>query len=448
MGMACLCFLSTLALRTWGIDTRFLLLGDQMRDWSIALQSFTDLPLVGPATHVHGYTIGPAFYWILWGIRVSLGPWFEHLPHAGGIGHAVMHSGADALLLVAIWRRTRSAWVALATVALVATAPFDLSLSALVWNPVMGTAVAKMAMALLLLDWHRGSAGRVAVLSALAWSAVHIYTGAVFVTVSVFAAVLADPFVRREHQVVRRNALILVLVVACLQVPYVVHQVKQRFDDPAMGAVTGSVARVLSGDARPEFSKSLTGYVDAVHGIHIAPWRFPVLGWALALAAAVVAVRWRQDTVILALTLLPPFGALVGYALFLAGLDSYYYLSLMPSAVLTVVLALTAWPWPLVARGAGVAILAGALTIVPARYRHAMTMAQMPLYGAVVDASRTLAQRGVPMREIRTQFRLEPTSDPAYIYRLLGGRIDPASPWVAVITPWGGVAYLNEGDRP
>ena len=56
-----------------------------------------NLPLVGPATHVHGYTIGPAFYWVLWAIRVVFGPWFENLPHAGGIGQAALQSAVDAL---------------------------------------------------------------------------------------------------------------------------------------------------------------------------------------------------------------------------------------------------------------------------------------------------------------------------------------------------------------
>jgi len=66
------------------------MLADQIRDWSIALEPFWRLPLVGSPTHVHGYTIGPAFYWILWAIRVVIGPFFENLPHAGGIGQAAL----------------------------------------------------------------------------------------------------------------------------------------------------------------------------------------------------------------------------------------------------------------------------------------------------------------------------------------------------------------------
>src|SRR5262245_62802412 len=153
-------FLFTLTIRVWGISTRFQLLGDQMRDWDIALRPLTGLPLVGPATHVHGYTVGPAFYWLLWAIRVIVGPWFQNLPHAGGIGQAILQSGADALLLVAIWRRLGSMWVALAVVLIEAAAPFDLSLAAVVWNPTMGSMLAKVAIALTLLNWHRQSTVR------------------------------------------------------------------------------------------------------------------------------------------------------------------------------------------------------------------------------------------------------------------------------------------------
>ena len=169
-------FLSTLMLRVWGVSTWFWLLGDQIRDWAIALGPFSQLPLVGPATHVSGYTVGPAFYWILWAIRVIVGPWFDNLPHAGGIGQALVQSGADALLLTAIWRRTQSLLVALATMVLIITSAYDLALAPLVWNPVMGSTIAKIALALVLLDWYRGSAIRVAATAGVAWAAVHAYT--------------------------------------------------------------------------------------------------------------------------------------------------------------------------------------------------------------------------------------------------------------------------------
>jgi hypothetical protein len=445
LAVAALVFAVTLAIRVWGISTRFQLLGDQIRDWSIALGPFGDLPLVGPPTHVHGYTIGPAFYWILWAIRVSVGPWFQNLPHAGGIGQALLQSAADGLLLVAIWRRIGSMWIALATVLIVAAAPFDLSLAAVVWNPVVGSTLAKISMALILLDWHRGSTVWMVVTSAVAWSAVHAYTGAVFVTVGVFAAALIDPLVRRERRLLVRNTVTMVIVVAALQVPYLAYQISHRFADAAMGAVTGSVGRIITGGGAPEFAKSQAGYVKAVEFIEIAPWRFPFTGWLLLVCAAVVALRYRRDAALLALTLLPPLLALIGYALFLGALDMYYYLSLMPAAVLTVVLAVAAIPSKRVTQLIGIALVVGAVAIMPTRVRVAMTMNQMPEYGAIVKASRVLANRRTPVRAIRTDFPLAPTNDPEFVYHILGGTIDRSSPWVAVITLNGDVVYRREG---
>ena len=53
-------------------------------------------------------------------------------------------------------------------------------------------------MALVLIGWHRAGALRLGVVAALAWSALQVYTGVVFVTAGVFVALLAEPLVRRE----------------------------------------------------------------------------------------------------------------------------------------------------------------------------------------------------------------------------------------------------------
>jgi hypothetical protein len=436
-----LTFISTLTIRVWGISKHFWLLGDQIRDWTVALGAFTDLPLVGPATHVGGYTIGPAFYWILWAIRVVIGPWYQNMPHAGGIGQAILQSAADTLLLAAIWHRTRSVWMALTAVVVLATAAYDLCLAALVWNPVLGSTLAKAATALVLLDWPRKSATRVALTAALAWVAVHAYTGAVFVAVSVFAALLVEPFVQGDRRVTARNAWIIAAVVAVLQLPYLAYQLSHRFSTSAMGAVTGSLRQIVTFSALPEFSKSVSGYASAFAFIEGGPWRTNVLAWVLLASAVVVAIRYRRDPTLLAMTLLPQVAAVIGYALFLDDLDHYYYLSLMPASVLTILLAVTPPPSYRLAPAFGIALLVGAVALVPARLRFAATMHRLPEYGLLVEASRKIVSMGQPMREIVTEFALPKTSDPEYVYKILGGRIDPASPWIGVITPTGEVRY-------
>jgi hypothetical protein len=436
-----LTFAVTLTLRVRGISDHFWLLEDQVRDWSIALRPFRALPLVGPPTHVHGYTIGPAFYWILWALRVSIGPWYHNLPHAGGIGQAMLQSAADTLLLVAVWRRTDSVWIGLATITLVATASFDLALSALVWNPVMGSTLSKTAIALVFLDWHRRSAIRVALTAAAAWAAVHAYTGTVFVTLGVFAAMVLDPLVRRDRTAAVRNVMTIAFVVTALQMPYVIHQINNKFRDSAMAVVSFDLGAITSGSRAPEWTKSETGYVSAVDYIQIAPWHFPRTGWILLAFGGIVAIRYRRDPVILTTVLLPQIAAIIGYALFLGALDVYYYLSLMPSAVLTVLLAATAVPISSLSRSIGVVACVGALAIVPGRLRQAAPMFKMPEYRVLVDASRKIASLGQPMRAVRLAFTLPPRNDPEFLYLVLGGRIDPQSSWIAIIASDGTVTY-------
>jgi hypothetical protein len=440
-------FAVTLAIRIRGIDRHFWLLEDQIRDWSIVLESFARLPLVGPPTHIGGYTIGPAFYWILWTIRVTFGPWFQNLPHAGGIGQAAVQSAADALLLWAVWRRTDSVWIGLTTVALVATAGYDLCLSALVWNPTMGTALAKMATALVLVGWPDRSRLGVAVTAALAWGAVQAYTGAVFVAVGVFTALLTASTVRRNRSAFLWTLSIVALVVAALQIPYAIHQAATGFRDSGMGGVAGSVSRILSGQDPPQLTSSWAGYFGAFTFIQVKPWTAPWLVWVLIACGVVVALRYRRDPALLAVTLLPQMAALAGYSLYVGDfLDRYYYLSLMPAAVLTVLLACTAFRSAVGRQAVGIALFAASIAIAPGRIAFARTLHQLPEYGPLLDGSRKLAKVTTPMRAIRTEFALPPSTNPAFLFTILGGRIDPRSPYVAVITADGGVTF--EGVAP
>jgi len=132
-------------------------------------------------------------------------------------------------------------------------------------------------------------------------------------------------------------------------------------------------------------------------------------------------------------------------ALWLGDLQPYYYLSLMPPAVLTMLLGATAFLPVRIAliggRVVSVALLIGALAIVPARLRLAATMFRMPEYRLLVAGSREIVKRREPMQSVEPKFALPPTSDPEFIYRILGGRIDRRAPWRAVISPDGRVAY-------
>lgn len=437
----------TFILRIWGIQNRFWMLEDQIRDWSIALGPFWRLPLVGPPTHVHGYTIGPAFYWILWAIRVVVGPFFENLPHAGGIGQAALQTAADTLLLAAVWRRTGSPWIAFTTFVLVVTSGYGLALAALVWNPTMGATLATAATALVLLNWHRGSLLRLGITAAVAWSSVHAYTGAVFVALCVLLALVVDSWVAGGRAAAVKAAGVVAATVAALQLPYLAHQIGQHFGDPAMSAVSGGVAEILSGRSSPLWAQSVRGYLDAVSFIQTAPWTFLYLGWVLIAGGVIVAWRFRRDPTLLIVILLPQIGAMIGYAFFLGGLDAYYYLSLMPAAVLTVVLPIAVVPWKRVRHFVGIVALVSALVMIPGRVRRSSPILKLPEYKVLVAASRNLRNMHQPLRAIVTTFKLPPSCDPDFLYRVLGGTMDRRSPWVAVISIDGQINYINNDVR-
>ena len=103
----------------------FLLLRDQMRDWTLALGPFRALPLTGPQSTAGGASLGPIYYWVLWLTRCLIGPWFNNLPLAGAYGIAVLQGCADLFLFDTIRRRTGSSWVAFAVTLLGATSPHE-----------------------------------------------------------------------------------------------------------------------------------------------------------------------------------------------------------------------------------------------------------------------------------------------------------------------------------
>jgi hypothetical protein len=210
-----------------------------------------------------------------------------------------------------------------------------------------------------------------------------------------------------------------------------------------MGVVTGSLEQVFTGRAAPRVEESVRGYVGAFSFIQGFPSRVPAAGWMLLFAAGVTAIRFRRDPALLAVLLVPQALAVVGYALFQGGLDHYYYLSLMPAAVLTIVLALTALPdrWEFARSAVATLALAGVLIELPGRFEYSARLHKMPEYAPLVEGSRRAVRQRQPMRAIETEFMLPQPSDATFVYRILGGRIDPASPWVAKIRSTGDVDF-------
>ena len=74
----------------------------------------------------------------------------DNLPHAGGVTVALLQSIADVWLFLALSRRMHWAF-ALAMCLLIASAPFDIAISQVIWNPPVAAALIKMATAMALM---------------------------------------------------------------------------------------------------------------------------------------------------------------------------------------------------------------------------------------------------------------------------------------------------------
>jgi hypothetical protein len=86
-------------------------------------------------------------------------------------------------------------------------------------------------------------------------------------------------------------------------------------------------------------------------------------------------------------------------------------------------------------------LIPAVLSQVPGRLSYSARLHRMPEYAPLVEGSRRAVRQRQPMRAIETEFALPAPSDATFVYRILGGSIDPASPWIARIRSTGDVDY-------
>jgi hypothetical protein len=297
-------------IRTRGISQTFLLLGNQILSWRIALGSWRELPIGGGPSSVGGTTPSPVFCWVPWAIRHVVGPWTRNLAHAGGSGLSVIQSAADALLLAAIWKRFASLPLALAVTLFIATAPFDMALSASIWNPPLAVAMVKATIALALLGESSGSIWWSAGATASAVLAVQAHSSAVFFAAPVIASFTARELfarrVTRAWQVAGASAAVILL----LELPYLQNLATHPGEGTSQVLLVNSVTYTLAHPQTQRPGAAFRALVNASEYILLRPWTFSWLGTVLVTCRA---------------------------------FDHYWFLAVAPSAALTIAPALTAW---------------------------------------------------------------------------------------------------------
>ena len=441
--MALVVFVYLAILRTRHISETFWLLGDQILYWRIALGSWRDLPLGGGPSSVGGTTLGPAFVWTLWAIRHAVGPWTNNLPHAGGIGLSIIQSASDAVLLVAIWKRFASLGLALAVTLLAATAPFDMALTATIWNPPLAVAFVKMTIALVLLGDPDASLWWGVGATATAILAVQTHSSAIFVAAPVIVSLTARELLADRRDRAWTCACASAAVIIVLEAPFLfdlaLHPGKQT--SPALVAtnVTYTIAHPEALRPAAAFSAVAAGCAS----ILLSPWRFAWFGTLLASCAALALFRTRHDVTLVCVTVAPLLCAVAGFSFWQMAYDSYWFLTIAPSAALTMGLALTAWRpvAPLAAISLALLVLAAQ----PSRFADAMTILRLPAYGPLVRGSKEIRRRVSEVRSLETELALPASTDRHFVYEILGGRVTPEAPFAATIESTGHASFTVAG---
>ena len=180
--------------------------------------------------------------------------------------------------------------------------------------------------------------------------------------------------------------------------------------------------------------------VNACQSILIRPWTFGPFAALLGACALVATFRMRRDVALAGVTIVPLAATVAGFSLWQRAFEFYWFMTLMPSAALTIGLALTAWKPAAPAMAAALLVLV--LAAQPGRFAHAQTINRLPTYGALVRGSQDIRRRAAEIRSIDIEFRVEPSTNTHFVYeRVLGGRITPSAPFAATIEPTGCVRF-------
>jgi hypothetical protein len=431
-------------IRTRGISQTFWLLGDQILYWRIALGSWHDLPTGGGFSSVGGTTLGPVFFWTLWAIRHLVGPWTENLPHAGGIGLGIIQSAADACVFTAIWKRFSSPLLALAVTLVVATAPYDMALTATIWNPPLSVAFVKLSLAVVLYDTACSLRAQAAA-TAAAMLAVQAHSSAIFFAAPLIAAFTAREAFARRWQRALHSAVVSAAVIVVLELPFVINLAIHRGSGVAPVVVVDNLSYAVAHPQAIRPVASFRAFVNANDFILVRPWTFAWTGTALVLGSLVAAWRLRRDLALVCATVIPLICTVAGFSFWQRPYDSYWYLTIAPSVALTVALALTAWRPAATIVAAVLAVVA--VVAQPARVAAAMTIHRLPQYELLARGSRAIRRYTSDVRSITTEFALPDSTDRTFLFRVLGGRVTPEAQYHATIGPTGAVTFTPVSRR-
>jgi len=306
-------------------------------------------------------------------------------------------------------------------------------LSAVIWNPPVAAALAKMAMALVLTLGKDSAWWRIGVTAAVAWLAVQAHSTGAFVGVPIVAALALMPMVQRQWRRAAQVVALIAAVIVTLQLPYFIAQLRAPDMSLAPTMVIDSFTRASSVD----IVKSYSAVTDITGGLLARQLDTRGLRWPTLVVIAIVLARWRKEAPVLAVSVGGLATAVTLFSTWTHPYDSYWFMTLTMSLTLTYALAIAALPWPRAVQAVGAVLLAAIIWQQPARVEQSRLTFKLPEYQAMLLGSRTLAAEAPVLRDIRITFTVHPSMSKYFIYEILGGRIDRAATQTAFIEPDG-----------
>jgi hypothetical protein len=363
-----------------------------------------------------------------------------------------LQSGADTWLLLALWKRV-GMFLALAMCLVIASAPFDVAISSVIWNPPVAAALIKMATASALGLGEAPPHWKVALTAMLAWFAVQAHLSAIFVAgpllVALVVAGLQAPRGTRvfEHddtgvplsvriKSAATRAAIVGAVVLILQLPYLVQIARDPSGPMGPTSAISSMARADAIRIDRSYNSIVNGTGEVI-ARRFDAWQFQI---PTAIAALIVVVTWRRDVVLLAASVGGILGATLLFATWTRGYDSYWFLTLTTAMVLTYGMAIAAIPYRAAVQSTGAVLLIAILFLQPSRIDQSTVFFKYAPYRTMRLASYELAAKHPVLRDIRINFDgAHPTMDKYFMYTILGGRIDKSAPQQAYVNGDGSV---------
>jgi hypothetical protein len=429
------------AFRIYDVENSFALLGEQVRDWSVAQRSLDNLPWIGPRSVTSGLDIGPFYYRFLWLARVLVGPFADNLPHAGAWAISALQSLGDVVLFIALSRVLENGWLAAAIVITGGSATLDAHLSSTIWNPPIAVAFVKLASAACI--WSTPLSRR-AGMCALGFAALAVQThfSALVVAAPVTIAVLWALWRAQRLRGVAPAVVVGAVVMLSWLLPYFVSAPPELAASAVRHQPSGALSSLEYVVADPlsrfHVRDSVAAVAGALEFLLGRPYQTPWLRWAL-LGGMLILLACRH-VALAAISVGAIAAAIAVFSLWQGSFgEVYWFLVIGPAGAICMLapIALT--------RGRVRSVLTAAAVVLmtlmqPARAHEAWTEWRLPQYGVLVSGARAIVADGSEVREINAAFHVPDGMDVYFLHALLGGRLDPSGP-VARIEQSGEVTY-------